>query len=367
MKAFVLAEPGKACWCDIPEPVLEEHGAILRPVVVTPCTSDVHTVYGNGSRKQENLVLGHECLAIVEKTGTLVKDIQVGEFVAVPAITPNWGHPDIQENNFTHAGAHFSGHQLGRTMPGVFAEHFAVPYADMNLARVPKGVSLEAALMCVDVITTGFTGVEFADIQFGDDVCVYGVGAIGLAAILGAKLKGAGRIFAVGTRNIGVKYAREFGVTDIIDYRTEDVSRKILELTDQVGVDAVILAGGNDHVMEQAVDIVKYGTGIISNVNYYGGDGSLPIPKFSGGRGMAGKIIKMELAKGGRRRIERLLSMVVCGRIFPEKLVTHTLYGMEHIETALDMMRNKSQDILKVMVCIDEKFVENWRKDCEEN
>lgn len=367
MKAFVLAEPGKACWKEAPEPLLSEHGAILRPVAVTPCTSDINTVYGTGSRKPENLILGHECVALIEQAGSQVKDFKPGDFVAVPAITPNWEHPDILDGNFTHAGPHFSGCQLSRSVPGVFAEHFYIPHADLNLAKIPEGVSVEAALMCVDVVTTGFTAVEAAEIQFGDDVCVFGIGAIGLAAIMGAGLRGAGRIFAVGSRGISVKKAYEFGATEVIDYHKTDAVEHILALTQGKGVDSVIIAGGGDKVMEQAVDIVKYGTGIIANVNHYSGDGSIPVPKFSGGRGMAGKTIKLELAKGGRRRIERLLSMAEQKRFCPEELITHTLYGFKNIETAMDMMKDKASDLIKVMVCTDEEFSKNWSEKNEKN
>ena len=78
-----------------------------------------------------------------------------GELVAVPAITPDWRAKSIQEHNFKHASAPFSGHQLGRTQPGVFSERFLIPDADTTLAKIPEGVSLEQALMCVDVVTTG--------------------------------------------------------------------------------------------------------------------------------------------------------------------------------------------------------------------
>ena len=57
MKAFVLAEPGKVQWYNAPEPELTPYGAILEPIAVTPCSSDVHTVFGGGSPKQPNLVL----------------------------------------------------------------------------------------------------------------------------------------------------------------------------------------------------------------------------------------------------------------------------------------------------------------------
>jgi threonine dehydrogenase-like Zn-dependent dehydrogenase len=355
MKAFVLIEPGKVGWHDAPEPILTPYGAILRPVAVTPCSSDVHTVYGGGSRKAPNLILGHECVAEVLEVGELVQDFKPGELVAVPAITPNWRDYGIQEGNYKHASAPFSGHQLGRSIPGVFAEKFLIPDADTTLAKIPEGVSMEQALMCVDVVTTGFTGAESADIKIGDTVVVMGIGPIGLMAVEGARLLGAARILAVGSRPICTQLAKEFGATEVLSYKDGDIVSQVMERTDGLGADGVILCGGGDEVFSQAIDMARYGIGTISNVNYYGGTGSLAFPKFSGGRGMAGKTIHTELAKGGRNRIERLLKMIQYGRINPEKLVTHKLYGLEEVETALRMMKEKPRDLIKAMVQIDWK------------
>ena len=352
MKAFVLKEPGVVGWYDAPEPKLTPYGAILEPVAVTPCSSDVHTVFGGGSRKAPNLILGHECVARILETGDMVQDFVPGEVVAVPAITPDWRAKAIQEGNDRHASAPFSGHQLGRTQPGVFAEKFLIPDADTTLAKIPDGVTLEQALMCVDVVTTGFTGAEYADIKIGDTVVVMGIGPIGLMAVEGARHLGAARIIAVGTRPICRQRAAEFGATDIISYKDGDVTEQVLSMTGGVGADSVIICGGGDEVFTQAVDMVRYGTGTISNVNYYGGTGMLGFPKFSGGRGMAGKTIHTELAKGGRARIERLLAMVKYGRIDPQKLVTHHLSGLDKVEDALYMMKEKPEDLVKVMVTI---------------
>lgn len=353
MKAFVLKEPGVVGWADVPEPQLVSYGAILKPVAVAPCSSDVHTVFGGGSRKAPNLVLGHECVAKVLEVGELVRDFVPGEIVAVPAITPNWRDRGIQEHNFKHAGAPFSGHQLGRSQPGVFAERFLIPDADTTLAKIPEGVSLEQALMCVDVVTTGFTGAEHANIKFGDTVVVMGIGPIGLMAVAGAAHLGAARILAVGSRPICVATAYEFGATEVLGYKDGDIVSQVMERTNGVGADSVIVCGGTDEVFAQAVDMVRYGIGTVSNVNYFGGTGSLPFPKFSGGRGMAGKTIHTELAEGGRVRIERILKMVQYGRIHPEKLVTHRLMGLDKIEEALYLMRDKPQDLIKVMVTIN--------------
>ena len=354
MQALVFEAPGEVCWRDVPVPSIPEpYGVLLHPVAITPCSSDVHTVYGGGVPKQNNHILGHECLARIEKIGMLVRDFNVGDIVAVPAITPDWRAVAIQEGNDRHADDHFSGHRLGRTWPGVFAEYFALPDADTTLAHIPENVSMKQALMCVDVMTTGFTGAEYADIKIGDTVCVMGIGPVGLMAIAGAAHLGAARIIAVGTRPISVDMAYRFGATEVISYKDGAVAEKVLSMTGGVGTDSVIIAGGNDSVFTQAVDMVRYGIGTISNINYYGGTGSLCFPKFSGGRGMAGKTIHTELARGGRARIERMLKMVSYGRVDPGVLITHQYLGLNSVSDALELMRQKPEDLLKVMVVID--------------
>ena len=181
-----MKERGLAVITDsAPEPELQEpYGAILTPEAMAPCTSDVNTVYGTGSKKPDDLILGHECVARVVRVGKKVRDFAPGDLVAVPAITPDWRNPEIQEGNDRHAGRPFSGNALGRSIPGVFAEYFAVEDADTTLAKVPEGVSLQDALMCVDMVTTGFTGAEAAEIRFGDTVVVMGIGPVMKARIV---------------------------------------------------------------------------------------------------------------------------------------------------------------------------------------
>lgn len=350
MKAFVLKSPGVVGWMDVPEPELTPYGAILEPIAVAPCSSDVHTVFESKSEKKPNLVLGHECVARIVKVGSEVRDFNVGDRVAVPAITPDWREKEIQNHNFNHASAPFSGHQLGRSVPGVFSEYFAIADADSNLAHIPEGITDEQALMAVDVMTTGITGAEGADIKMGDEVCVIGIGPIGLMAIAGARLQGASRIFAVGSREKCVELAYHYGATDILNYKDTDVVKTILQETKGVGVDSTIIAGGDGNSLTMAYDITRYGIGTISNVNYFGGTGYLPLPIFSSGRGMCGKTLHMELAKGGRARIERMLKLVEYNRINPAPLVTHQLNGLESVEEALYMMKDKRADLVKVMV-----------------
>lgn len=352
MKAVALIGPENVKLIEKEEPALHDsYGAILQPVVVAPCTSDVHTIFHGGSKKKDNLIMGHESVCRVVSIGKDVKDFVPGDVVALPAITPSWNSTAIQEYNFLHAGAPFSGHKLGRTIDGVFAEKVYVPFADLNLAHIPEGVTLEQALMSVDVMSTGFTAVEEAEIKFGDNVVVFGIGAIGLAAIIGSKLSGAARIIAVGTRQKSVELAYKYGATDIINYKKGDIVEQIKSLN--IGIDKVIICGGNDNTLRQAYDVVKYGTGIVSNVMMFTGTGDMPIPKFSGGKGMCGKTFKMSLCKGGRMRVERILNMIKADRFDPTEMITHKLYGIDKIIDGIYQMKDSKENTIKVAVYLN--------------
>ena len=141
MKALVLKGKGNIAYIEKARPTLASaHGALLKPLLVSPCTSDVHTIW-QGSPKRPDLTLGHEVIARVEEVGAEVTDFHVGDVVAVSAITPDWSQPDVEEN-YAHAGHNFSAHMLGNTIDGAFQELFYLPYADRNLAHIPDGLTL---------------------------------------------------------------------------------------------------------------------------------------------------------------------------------------------------------------------------------
>lgn len=358
MRAFAMTGHGRVGIIDVPKPKSNSpFHAILQPISMSVCTSDVNTVYGTGSKKPDNLILGHECIARVIEIGDGVYDVKKGDIVAVPAMTPNWREVAIQEGNTLHAGRPFSANALGRSIPGEFAEYFVIDDADTTLAKLPAGVGISDALMCVDMVTTGFTGVEAADIRFGDVVVVIGIGAVGLMAVQGAVLRGAARVIAIGGREICKNLAKKYGATDILDYKDGDYVTKVKEMTNGIGADAVLICGGGDESFPAAIEMVRYGIGRVVNLNHYKGDGALQIPKFSGGRGMGGKSIFMELGKGGRARMERLLSLVKYQRITPGDLITHRLYGLDSLVQALEMMRRKAEDLIKI------EIIPEWAND----
>ncbi|MCE7699447.1 MAG: NAD(P)-dependent alcohol dehydrogenase [Methanobacterium paludis] len=356
MKGFAMTAPNKVEWIEKETPKLGPRDAIIKPTALAPCSSDIHTVWEGGLDLQGDIrILGHEAIGIVDAVGSEVKDFKPGDRVIVPAITPNWSAKASQCGFHQHADCLLGGYQFTFVRDGTMSEYFLVNDADANLAIQPDDMSDEAALMITDMVTTGFSGAENANIKIGDNVAVIGIGPVGLCAVAGARLRGAGRLFAVGSRPDCANIAKKYGATDIINYKKGDIVEQILAETDGIGVDAVVVAGGNAATFAQGIQMAKPGS-TISNINYFGiqnyeGAGDiLPIPRDAWGAGMAHKTITGGLCPGGRVRMEQLVNVVESGRMDPGLLITHTFKGLEKVEDSLFLMKDKPRDLIKPMV-----------------
>ena len=351
MDCFGIIEPGKSVgWFENPIPEIGMLDALVRPLAVSPCTSDVHNAFHIGAPAFLNKrVLGHESLGIVERVGSLVTDFKPGDKVAVSPVTPDWRSKYAQGKYPQHTEKFSSSFKFAYHIDGVFSEFYKVPDADSNLALLPNDISLKTALMTVDMVNTGFHGVELAGVEFGDTVAVIGIGPVGLMAVAGASLRGAGRIIVVDNRKNCIDLAISYGATDVVNYDEGDVARQIQELTKKVGVDKVVLAGGNDMTFNTAVKILKPG-GTLANLNFFTGVENLPVPCLQWGCGLAHKTIVGGLCPGGRLRMEKLLEVVRYKRIDPSHLITHSFDSLAGVEAAFALMANKPADFIKAIV-----------------
>ena len=351
MKGFAMLRIGETGWIETEAPVCGPMDAICKPIALAPCTSDVHTVWAGAIGDRHNMVLGHEAVGEVVEVGSLVKDFKVGDKVLVSAITPDWNSKAAQEGYPMHSGGMLSGWKFSNFKDGVFGEYFHVNDADGNLALLPEGMDLGAACMISDMVPTGFHGVELADVEFGDNVAVIGIGPVGLMSVAAAAIRGAANIYAVGSRKVCSDLALEFGATDIINYREGDIVEQIMDKTHGAGVDKIVIAGGDVDTFDQAIRMLKPG-GVIGNVNYLGEGDYVKIPRGDWGCGMGHKTIRGGLMPGGRVRSEKLARLVETGRIHPEKLITHRFQGLEGVEPALMLMKDKPRDLIKPLVLL---------------
>ena len=351
MKGYGMKAVDQPAWLEKEKPVADPLGAVLRPIALAPCSSDVHTMHG-GAGEQTDMILGHETVGEVVEVGSLVTKFKPGDIVVVPCVTPDWEQLGVQDGKYNaHDSGMFGSFKFTSSEDGTMAEFFHVNNADANLVILPEGVSAEAALMTVDMMSTGLHGVELAEVSYGDIVVVIGIGPVGLMAVAGAQLKGAGRIIAVGTRPNCIKVAKEYGATDIISYKDGDIVEQVMKMTG-AGADKVIIAGGNGETFTQAVSMTKE-CGIISNVNYFDVTETLSMPAYIWGLGMANKDIRGGFCPGGAKRIQRMIELIKYGRIDTTKLITHRFYGFSEMETAFKMMDEKPADLIKPVVFID--------------
>ena len=351
MKGYAMLGIGKTGWIEKEVPECGPLDAIVRPLAVSPCTSDVHTVWEGAIGDRRDMILGHEAVGEIVEVGKLVKDLKTGDKVIVPAITPDGGSLEAQCGYSMHSGGMLAGWKFSNFKDGVFAEYFHVNEADANLARLPDGVNVADAVMLSDMVPTGFHGAELAQVEYGDSVCVVGIGPVGLMAVAASALKGAGRLFAVGSRPNCVEAAKFYGATDIINYKDGEIVDQVMEKTAGKGVDKVIVAGGDNDTFIQAVKMVKPG-GRIGNVNYLGSGEYVRIPRVEWGCGMGHKTIAGGLMPGGRLRMEKLVSLMQYGRLDTSKLLTHKFKGFEHMEEALMLMKDKPKDLIKPVVVL---------------
>lgn len=356
MKGYAMLGIGKTGWIEKETPQIGPLDALVKPIALAPCTSDIHTVWEGAIGEREDMILGHEAAGEIVKVGELVKDFKPGDRVLVPAITPDWSSLEAQAGYSMHSGGMLAGWKFSNFKDGVFGEYFHVNDADGNLALIPEGVDPVLAPMLSDMVPTGFHGVELADVQFGDEVLVIGIGPVGLMSVAGANLRGASRIYAVGTRPNCIEAAKGYGATDIINYKNGPIDEQILKLTNGKGVDKVIIAGGDCDTFEEAIKALKPG-GRIGNVNYLGDGDYVKIPRAEWGVGMGHKTIDGGLMPGGRLRMEKLSKLVSIGKLDLAPLVTHTFKGFEKVEDALMLMKDKPKDLIKPVVIVAEDLM----------
>ena len=166
---------------------------------------------------------------------------------------------------------------LGHLVDGTQAEYVRIPQADAGLHHVPEGVNDKHLVMLSDILPTGMeVGVLNGKVQPGNTVAVVGVGPVGLAAVMTAKLYSPSLIIAIDKDENRLKVAKKLGA----DHTTgpEGATEAVMGLTDKTGVDTVIEAVGVPATLELAQDLVAPG-GVIANIGVHGKSCTLKIEK----------------------------------------------------------------------------------------
>ena len=352
MRAAIFVEPGRIVLDDKPIPDVGPLDALMRVTTTTICGTDVHILKGEYP-VAKGLTIGHEPVGVIEKLGSAVSGYHEGQRVIAGAITPSgWSNACLcgqgsQDGAGTpHGFKAMGGWRFGNTIDGCQAEYVLVPDAMVNLAPVPDGLTDEQVLMCPDIMSTGFSGAERADIRIGDVVAVFAQGPIGLCATAGAKLSGASVVIGVDRLADRLGVSSQLGADHVIDASRVDPVEEILRLTSGRGVDVAIEALGTQATFEAALRVLRPG-GTLSSLGVYSTDLTIPLGAFAAGLGDH-KFITT-LCPGGKERMRRLISVIASGRVDLGAMVTHR-FKLADIEAAYDLFGHQRDGVLKVAI-----------------
>jgi threonine dehydrogenase-like Zn-dependent dehydrogenase len=257
MRAVVFRGVGDIRLEKVADPRIQKPtDAIVRLTASAICGTDLHMVRGTMQGMVPGTVLGHEGVGLVEEVGNGVRNFKPGDRVVVPS-TIGCGNCSYcragyysQCNNANPNGpaagtAFYGGPKETGPFNGMQAEYVRVPFAHINLVKLPDDVSDDAAILLSDIFPTGYMAADLAEIHPGSTVAIYGCGPVGQFAIASARLLNAGRIIAIDAIPSRLEMARRQGA-ETVNFEKEDPLKAIDEMTQGIGVDRVIDAVGVD-------------------------------------------------------------------------------------------------------------------------
>jgi S-(hydroxymethyl)glutathione dehydrogenase/alcohol dehydrogenase len=309
------------------------------------CHTDLEVIEGS-LRYPMPIVLGHEAAGVVEEVGAATKGVAVGDHVIL-SWNPHCGHcfycdrdlPILCETYLAHGpqAVAFDGESriaLGPNRPngggdlrqlmflGAFGEYCIVP-AEQAIV-VPKELPFDRACLIGCGVMTGVGGaLNIASIEYGSAAMVIGCGAVGLSAVQGARLAGAGEIIAVDLDDTKLALAAKMGATALVNAKREDAVAVAKAKSGGRGVDTVLEAAGSSAGFGLSVEAVRAGGEVI----WLGKTDVTAEVAFRWGALMGEKRIRRSSYGGARpaRDFPMLARAYLDGRLYLDELITRRI------------------------------------------
>lgn len=242
----------------IPDPGPGE--VVVRVQACGVCHTDL-TYREGGINDEFPFLLGHEAAGLVEQVGDGVESVAVGDFVIL-----NWravcgqcrackrGRPQycFDTHNATQKMTLSDGTELTPALGiGAFAEKTLVHAGQCTKVDAGADPAVVGLLGCGVMAGLG-AAVNTGNVSRGDSVAVIGCGGVGAAAVMGARLAGAGTIIAIDRDPRKLIWARDLGATHTVNASDTGTVEAVRDVTGGFGADVVIDAVGRPETWRQA-------------------------------------------------------------------------------------------------------------------
>ncbi|AWB46629.1 glutathione-dependent formaldehyde dehydrogenase [Paenibacillus sp. CAA11] len=361
---------------EVPDPkIVKPDDMIVKITSTAICGSDLHLIHGMIPNLQENYVIGHEPIGIVEEVGPDVTKVKKGDRVIIPFniacgecfFCKNQLESQCDNSNqHGDMGAYFGYSGTTGGYPGGQAEYLRVPFANFTHFKIPENCEQpdENLSLIADAMTTAFWSVDNAGVKNGDTVIVLGCGPVGLLAQKFCWLKGAKRVIAVDYVDYRLQHAKRTNKVEIVNFEQDkNIGNNLKEMT-KGGADVVIDAVGMDGKMsdlEFLASGLKLQGGtmsafIIASQAVRKG-GTIQVTGVYGGRYNGfplGDIMQRNVnIRSGQAPVIHYMpymyELVTSGKVDPGDIVTHVI-PLSEAKRGYEIFDTKTDDCIKVIL-----------------
>jgi L-iditol 2-dehydrogenase len=334
VKAVVKYGKGKGLveMREVPEPKIKEDEVLIEVKAVSVCGSDLH-IYHDSHPYWPPMILGHEFSGVIAEVGKEVKGWKVGDRIVTETRTGSCGICYTCQSGFPQVCE--QKRAIGIGINGAYTKYVAGPARLLH--RLPENVPFEVGAVIEPTAICVTSILERSQLQAGESVVVTGPGPIGLISLAitksaGVKLAGiTGRSSDEGIR---FEKARDLGADFTINVDQEDPVKKILEMTNGLGVDILIETSGGTKAIYQAFEMVRR-LGRICAIGISGKD-EVSIPY---DRGIF-KAIRYDFCfSSSWTAWEKAIGLISKGLLPAQKFITHKL-PLEKWEEAFHLLEN---------------------------
>ena len=354
-KAAVAWEAGQPLSIEEVQVAPPQKGEVRIKIIATGvCHTDAYTLSGDDPEGKFPCILGHEGGGIVEAVGEGVESLSVGDHV-IPLYTPECGECKFCQSGKTNLCQKIRTTQGQGLMPdgtsrfskngetlfhymgcSTFAEYTVLP--EISLAKINPEAPLEEVCLLGCGVTTGMGAVlNTASVEEGATVAIFGLGGIGLSAVIGAVMAKASRIIAIDINTSKFDLAKQLGATDVVNPSDYDkpIQDVIVEMTDG-GVDYSFECIGNVNVMRSALECCHKGWGESVIIGVAGAGQEISTRPF---QLVTGRVWRGTAFGGvkGRSQLPDIVEQYLAGEIPLKEFVTHKM-PLGEINEAFDLM-----------------------------
>ena len=349
MRGLVLYECGKTELREVEKPVCGEKDIIIKVESAAICGGDVHFYNGTLDLGSYPIIMGHEFAGTIAEMGPKADAYwKIGDRVVSENTASVCGRcPSCEKGNFVNCA---SRRTLGCDEDGAFTQFVKIPGELLEVYKncifhLPDSISMKVAPLLEPAANAYMAVVQEGQVLPGENVVVFGAGALGLFSAQIASIAGAANIIMVGMptdENTRFECGKKLGVTHtIVNSEGVDVAGKIAEICGKSGVARAIDAAGAPSVLKQAIEVVR-NDGVIVRI----GMNDRPY-----GYGLNEVNVKSVDIKGhmgyNTTSWRNVITLAAVGKLDLESLVTHEL-PLTEIKKGFELL--KDQSAIKVLI-----------------